>query len=217
MEVIRGNASLPDTVYWEWHHSLIDRATASSGANGDSPGADNRPGAGNRGYYALWLKDTMGQTKTSEWRTLGIRRRTKILNIVGVERIPIFLFGFGEHRLGRYSKQFRMKLRDIADKLDADPQATCLLRGHTDSVGDQLGNRWLSIQRAKTVYDMLARMGIARSRMSYVGFGEEQPLGDNSLPEGRTMNRRVEVFIRHSPNWSNAGGTITPTTGSLPY
>jgi outer membrane protein OmpA-like peptidoglycan-associated protein len=203
VDVIRGRETLPDTVYWEWPPSLLKQPNTGRTALETLPPQPAAGGDGfhHAGFFTLTLEDALGQTAASPLQRLAIRHRTQFTNEVGIERIPIFLFGFAEHQLSRYSQQLRKKMRLIAAKLASDPEATCVLKGHTDAIGDQLSNRWLSIRRAKTVYDMLASFGIGRSRLAYLGLGEEQPLADNRLPEGRMMNRRVEVHIRHSPAW----------------
>lgn len=195
VQVLAGKEALPDTVYWEWHHALIKPEAAF-----DPAGDQNAPALEQEGYFSLWLKDRLGQVAVSPVKKMSVRRR-RISHEVGVERIPIFLFGFGEAQLGSFSGPLRKKLMAIAEKLERDPRATCFLKGHTDAIGDQLSNRWLSVRRAKTVFDLLVSFGIEAQRLAYVGVGEEEPLADNRLPEGRIMNRRVEVYIRHSPEW----------------
>lgn len=69
--------------------------------------------------------------------------------------------------------------------------------GHTDSFGDAEINRSLSLQRAETVGRALVEeYGIAPSRVSTEGFGEEQPIASNATIEGRRANRRVEIYIQ---------------------
>jgi outer membrane protein OmpA-like peptidoglycan-associated protein len=69
------------------------------------------------------------------------------------------------------------------------------IRGHTDDVGDDHSNQVLSEARAKSVYDYLVGRGIESSRLTYKGFGETQPIADNSTPEGRKQNRRTEFRV----------------------
>ena len=69
------------------------------------------------------------------------------------------------------------------------------IRGHTDNVGDEKANQKLSEARAKAVYEYLTGRGIEASRLSYTGFGETQPIADNSNAEGRKLNRRTEFKI----------------------
>ena len=69
------------------------------------------------------------------------------------------------------------------------------IRGHTDNVGDEKANQKLSEARAKAVYDYLTGRGIETSRLTYIGFGETQPIADNATAEGRKQNRRTEFKI----------------------
>ena len=69
--------------------------------------------------------------------------------------------------------------------------------GHTDSFGDAQVNRDLSLRRANSVRDFLARnYGIGSNRIATEGLGEEQPIASNDTISGRRANRRVEVYIR---------------------
>lgn len=69
------------------------------------------------------------------------------------------------------------------------------IRGHTDNVGDATTNQALSEDRAKAVYQYLVGRGVDASRLTYIGFGETQPVAENSTAEGRRKNRRTEFRI----------------------
>ncbi|MDH3711798.1 MAG: OmpA family protein, partial [Cyclobacteriaceae bacterium] len=65
--------------------------------------------------------------------------------------------------------------------------------GHTDSDGDDSSNQELSEKRAEAVKQALTRdFKIDASRMTVGGKGESQPVAENSSPEGKAANRRVE-------------------------
>jgi len=76
--------------------------------------------------------------------------------------------------------------------------------GFADSVGDFEVNRGLAERRAQAVLATLqgavpadALAGVALQVKSY---GELTPVGCNESPEGRELNRRVEVWIRDRPS-----------------
>lgn len=67
--------------------------------------------------------------------------------------------------------------------------------GYTDSVGDAGYNQRLSEARANTVVSYLATNDVELSRMTAEGHGEDNPVADNSTPEGRAMNRRINFTV----------------------
>lgn len=89
-------------------------------------------------------------------------------------------------------------LDEIAGLMKKYPKYSLSISGHTDSIGDSASNQKLSENRAKTCYDYLLRKGISASRMNYVGYGETQPIADNTYKDGRKKNRRVEfnMFLK---------------------
>lgn len=69
------------------------------------------------------------------------------------------------------------------------------IEGHTDSDGDDSFNQILSEDRAAAVMNMMIQLGIDSSRLESKGWGESSPDSDNTTPEGKANNRRVE-FIK---------------------
>ena len=67
--------------------------------------------------------------------------------------------------------------------------------GHTDSAGGDAGNQQLSEGRAASAADRLRAQGVDPAVITTVGFGEAQPIADNSTEPGRQANRRVEFVI----------------------
>jgi outer membrane protein OmpA-like peptidoglycan-associated protein len=67
--------------------------------------------------------------------------------------------------------------------------------GHTDSTGSAEYNQKLSERRANAVAQYLETQGLASNRVVTIGAGETKPVADNSTPEGRQANRRVELTL----------------------
>lgn len=67
------------------------------------------------------------------------------------------------------------------------------IEGHTDNVGNAASNKTLSNNRAKAIFNALVAKGIDKTRMSFVGWGQEKPVADNRTDDGRAKNRRVEI------------------------
>lgn len=74
-------------------------------------------------------------------------------------------------------------------------QTVVEVAGHTDSTGSDQYNQALSERRAATVAGYLVNRGIAELRLIQMGMGESRPVADNATPEGRALNRRVELTI----------------------
>ncbi len=67
--------------------------------------------------------------------------------------------------------------------------------GHTDSTGSAEYNQKLSERRANSVAQYLESQGLAGNRVVTIGAGETRPVADNSTPQGRQANRRVELTL----------------------
>jgi OOP family OmpA-OmpF porin len=66
--------------------------------------------------------------------------------------------------------------------------------GHTDYIGTDEYNMGLSVRRADAVRMYLIDKGIAADRLTVKGYGESQPVADNTTEAGRFQNRRVELI-----------------------
>lgn len=98
---------------------------------------------------------------------------------------------------GRYD--LKPNLRPILDRfattLNQNPATTVRIVGHTDNVGSDATNNLLSVNRASATRDYLVGRGVATSRISIDGRGEQEPIADNETSAGRAKNRRVEIFV----------------------
>ncbi|MDJ0910607.1 MAG: OmpA family protein [Woeseiaceae bacterium] len=86
-------------------------------------------------------------------------------------------------------------LDDAVATLELNPTIEVEVAGHTDSDGAADYNESLSARRAQTVHDYLAANGISVDRMTVRGYGESQPIADNSTAAGKAENRRVVLRI----------------------
>ena len=107
-------------------------------------------------------------------------------------RLPEVKFETNSDRLRPGSEKV---LGDAASTLIRNPKLHVEVAGHTDSRGDADHNLGLSERRAKTVRDYLINQGVDEGRLSWRGYGETQPIGDNDTAEGRETNRRVVLRV----------------------
>jgi len=92
---------------------------------------------------------------------------------------------------------------DVIGPILAEFDNEVLVEGHTDTVPlnrDGYTNWNLSVDRALAVLDLLRRRyELDPARLSATGYGEYRPQASNESPEGRAINRRVELVIVASP------------------
>jgi len=80
-----------------------------------------------------------------------------------------------------------------AETLRECPNVRTEVDGYTDSIGSETYNQALSLRRAESVKNYLMSHDVSPGRLEAKGFGESNPIADNSTEEGRAMNRRVEL------------------------
>jgi outer membrane protein OmpA-like peptidoglycan-associated protein len=86
-------------------------------------------------------------------------------------------------------------LDKLAAFLDEYGDRTVLIEGHTDSVGSEESNYFLSQRRADSVKSYLVSRGVQANRLTTAGLGQGSPVASNDTATGRQQNRRVEVII----------------------
>jgi len=84
----------------------------------------------------------------------------------------------------------------VAKLMKDQPNSVLEISGHTDSSGDQDRNLQLSMDRARACATFIASQGISTDRLQAYGYGDTQPLVDNSTLAGRERNRRVEFVLK---------------------
>lgn len=87
------------------------------------------------------------------------------------------------------------ELLDVVELMTLKTNMEIEVLGHTDSVGDIQKNIKLSLDRANAIKAYLVQQGIKETRIKTSGHGPLIPIADNLTPEGRAMNRRIEIKI----------------------
>jgi len=95
-------------------------------------------------------------------------------------------------------------LSQLAEILQKYPDTNILVEGHTDATGSDEFNLTLSRQRAQSVSNYLAGIGVDATRFTEMGYGESQPIAANDTDYGRQQNRRVELAIMANEKLKNA-------------
>lgn len=103
------------------------------------------------------------------------------------------------------TEESQYQLDNLISLLDGREKLAATLMGHTDNTGDAEANRILSESRARAVRDYLVEGGIDPERVDFTGYGADRPVTTNETEEGRSQNRRTELYIIE-------GGPSTPDT-----
>jgi OOP family OmpA-OmpF porin len=108
-------------------------------------------------------------------------------------RLSVIEFNTASAALTEPSKKI---LDQAAELLNRFPESKVEIQGHTDSIGRADANMRLSDARALAVYQYLIAKGVATERLLAKGYGDRQPIADNSTQQGRQRNRRVVFEVQ---------------------
>jgi outer membrane protein OmpA-like peptidoglycan-associated protein len=87
------------------------------------------------------------------------------------------------------------QLGNVAAIMKAYPNVKMKIGGYTDNTADSAHNLELSQARANAAMQQIVQHGVDASRLSAQGYGDQNPVADNSTPEGRQRNRRVDISV----------------------
>jgi outer membrane protein OmpA-like peptidoglycan-associated protein len=131
----------------------------------------------------------------------NVQRRDDSL-LVNFQSALLFDTGSSNLSPGAYDR-----MRSLARTLNNYPKSQVIIKGHTDSVGEEAFNQHLSEQRADRVRQFLIAEAVSPVRITAIGFGESMPVSTNATAEGRAQNRRVEMEIRPHDEVMQSGTT----------
>lgn len=137
----------------------------------------------------------VNELKDSKELAEAVEKNIAEKSTIGINKKIVVLFGYKDFNLSNKSVK---ELDILVDFMKENNQVKFLIKGFTDSMGSEEYNMQLSINRSKSVYTYLVNKGIDKERLSYEGFGENDPIAPNvkidntDNPEGRSLNRRVE-------------------------
>jgi outer membrane protein OmpA-like peptidoglycan-associated protein len=112
------------------------------------------------------------------------------------ESYALILFDFGSDKISGRNQVIADR---ILERIKTLPRPELKIVGHTDTTGPEDVNMSLSERRARAVYTQLKARGMkAVDALTVTGVGPYDPLYDNALPEGRALNRTVNIYIEYS-------------------
>lgn len=135
--------------------------------------------------YAFSVNDTVA-VQTDEWSALKDKINADAL-------VLHFSTNKSSDKLSGIEKQ---KVADISKYMAHVTDATVLIVGHTDNVGNRDSNVILGQKRADFSKEYLSKQGIEASRITTESKGPDEPIGENSTAEGKANNRRTVITIK---------------------
>ncbi|MDW5442807.1 OmpA family protein [Polaromonas sp. SM01] len=166
---------------------------ATGGSKGAAAGAVLGGAAGAGGGY-LWSKKMQDQKAAMEQATAGtgVAVSQTADNRLKLDIPSDISFATGRSDI---SGSFAPILTHFATSLNQNPVTTVTIIGHTDSTGSDAVNNPLSVDRANSTRNYLISRGVASNRIATEGRGAREPVADNSTTQGRSKNRRVEIYV----------------------
>lgn len=132
---------------------------------------------------------------TGEADILKPHTRNIKLRPVKIDEITVLENIYFETDSARLLPESKAGLELLFDFLRRNPSVSIEIGGHTDNTGSVSHNATLSQNRAKAVFMYLIDRGISADRLTYRGYGAEQPVASNETAEGKAINRRTEFRI----------------------
>ena len=166
---------------------------ATGGSKGAATGAVLGGAVGAGGGY-LWSKKMQDQKTAMERATVGtgVAVSQTADNRLKLDIPSDISFATGRSDI---NSSFAPILNQFASSLNQNPVTAVTIVGHTDNIGSDATNNPLSMDRANSTRNYLAARGVANNRIATDGRGEREPIADNNTNDGRSKNRRVEIYV----------------------
>ena len=173
--------------------AVLSSATGGRAGTGAVVGA----GVGALGTY-IWSQNMERQKREMEQATqgTGIAVTQTQDNQLKLDIPSDISFAVGRSDI---QSNFAPVLDRFAEGLRNNPNTDVRIIGHTDNTGSDAVNNPLSLNRAASTRNYLTGRGIDGRRISIEGMGERQPIATNETADGRSRNRRVEIYVGERP------------------
>ena len=173
--------------------AVLSSATGGRAGTGAVVGA----GVGALGTY-IWSQNMERQKREMEQATqgTGIAVTQTQDNQLKLEIPSDISFAVGRSDI---QSNFAPVLDRFAEGLRNNPNTDVRIIGHTDNTGSDAVNNPLSLERAASTRNYLTGRGVDGRRIAIEGMGERQPIATNDTAQGRSRNRRVEIYVGERP------------------
>jgi len=146
----------------------------------------------------LCFEDRVPNCKeVAPWNLIGGRASDETLtpDVTSEQKVlfPEVAFDFNKSELSEIGKA---RVRQVSQLLSSMPTVKVVVEGHTDFKGSDDYNMKLGSRRAEAVIKELSELGVDRSRMSPISYGESRPLFTEQTDWARAGNRRVQFSVQ---------------------
>ncbi|MBI4677107.1 MAG: OmpA family protein [Elusimicrobia bacterium] len=115
-----------------------------------------------------------------------------VLDMAASRKIPPVDFEFDKAALLPSSTTLLDKVAEILMRYQS---LKVIVEGHTDDIGSDEYNDWLSAERGRAVKTYLTSKGVFPDYVKVIGYGKRRPITRDASDKGRALNRRVEFVI----------------------
>lgn len=177
--------------------ALAGAALSSATGGRAGTGAVVGAGVGALGTY-IWSQNMERQKREMEQAThgTGIAVTQTQDNQLKLDIPSDISFAVGRSDI---QPNFAPMLDRFAESLRNNPNTDVRIIGHTDNTGSAAVNDPLSLDRAASTRNYLMSRGVDGRRIAIEGMGERQPIATNETAQGRSRNRRVEIYVGERP------------------
>ncbi|MBK8954915.1 MAG: OmpA family protein [Saprospiraceae bacterium] len=98
-------------------------------------------------------------------------------------------------RTAEFNPKLTHEISELAEIMKAFPKLRIKMMSYTDNVGGEKANEILSENRLKNIVQELVVQGIDETRIETKAYGQQFPVGSNSIHEGRLINNRIELMV----------------------
>lgn len=119
-----------------------------------------------------------------------LENASSLEQLIGALNVSIINFRSGSAEIPADAKPILQKAAEVLKKQPAG--SVVEIGGYTDNQGNPEANKKLSQSRADAVKQALIGYGVDAVTLKAVGYGDSNPVGDNSTADGRFKNRRIE-------------------------
>ncbi len=140
------------------------------------------------GHY-LWDEDVVSPPPPTEAEVEVVEEPPSIVQAPDRIILRAVLFSFDSSALDATSES---AIDDLVGQMQAMPEVSIVIEGHTDSIGSDAYNHELGRRRAEAVRAHMVARGVSAGRLSIRSFGATRPVASNDTSDGRAQNRRVE-------------------------